>query len=447
MSQTNSLKLGWIVVLLLFMLNATLVFLIPEKPPSIEKIVFPISAIDPQLRITFSETMNKVSVQDNFSIEPQIEGDFSWSGRTLVYTPKNNLNFDQTYNLEITGDTLSERGNSLQNPWREIFKTPPLSFFFINTSKDHYGQLTEYSVADHQTREITPKGQTIRYFDYDGTTKKIVALTAENNDILLIDPTNLETSTLELDGKDSYVHRVKWLPFESEILISRSDINDEVNSELLLYDLGKKSFTVVQEGPTLVYDFFPTPDGRGILFIDESGALVIKSLSDMSLELVAKEFLQHFGFSEYGGYLLYTVLTPQGIFDSANSLIIQNSFGEKEVILQNANITIDQASVSPDETKVVFLHKTQIYDLILADQPFRLARMLLDSKDISLLTPEDFSVNQPEYSPDGEMISLVNSDVSGWDLMNEKLQGGEIFLYSDELDSIGIQGTDIEWVY
>lgn len=39
-----------------------------------------------QLRFEFSRPMDKQAVQEAFGTEPELEGEFSWSGREMVYT-------------------------------------------------------------------------------------------------------------------------------------------------------------------------------------------------------------------------------------------------------------------------------------------------------------------------------------------------------------------------
>jgi hypothetical protein len=41
-----------------------------------------------QLKFTFSRPMDQKSVEEGFFIDPQAEGQVSWSGRTMVFTPK-----------------------------------------------------------------------------------------------------------------------------------------------------------------------------------------------------------------------------------------------------------------------------------------------------------------------------------------------------------------------
>ena len=42
------------------------------------------------ISVTFSETMNTVSVEDAFSITPEVEGTFSWVDNTMTFTPNTN---------------------------------------------------------------------------------------------------------------------------------------------------------------------------------------------------------------------------------------------------------------------------------------------------------------------------------------------------------------------
>lgn len=39
-----------------------------------------------QMKIEFSRPMDRAEAEEAFSLEPSLEGDFSWSARTMVYT-------------------------------------------------------------------------------------------------------------------------------------------------------------------------------------------------------------------------------------------------------------------------------------------------------------------------------------------------------------------------
>ncbi|MBU4194831.1 MAG: Ig-like domain-containing protein [Actinobacteria bacterium] len=54
-----------------------------------------------QLRFTFSRPMDHGSVESGFTIIPPEEGSFSWTGRTLVFTPKIAYIPDCEYWVEI----------------------------------------------------------------------------------------------------------------------------------------------------------------------------------------------------------------------------------------------------------------------------------------------------------------------------------------------------------
>ncbi|MBU4173600.1 MAG: Ig-like domain-containing protein [Actinobacteria bacterium] len=54
-----------------------------------------------QLRFTFSRPMDQDSVENGFTVIPPEEGGFSWTGRTLVFTPKMAYIPDCEYWVEI----------------------------------------------------------------------------------------------------------------------------------------------------------------------------------------------------------------------------------------------------------------------------------------------------------------------------------------------------------
>jgi hypothetical protein len=43
------------------------------------------------IRVTFSQDMDTASVEERFSVEPQVPGDVTWAGRTLAFKPHSAL--------------------------------------------------------------------------------------------------------------------------------------------------------------------------------------------------------------------------------------------------------------------------------------------------------------------------------------------------------------------
>ena len=429
MSQTKNYKSLTIFLFLLLGINLALVFLFPSKPLKIKEIELPKSPIDAQIRITFSEPVDQKNIEENFKFEPEtIKGKISWTGKTLVFTPNNNLDFEKTYSISLPKNIKSLRNSTLKNPYTVSFTTPKSSFFYL----DKNGYLSQYFPASKENFTINNELK-IRTFDYSPSEKLIFAID-EKNAGYLINPETKETEKLDFETK---INHGKWIPFENSLIISQT----KAETELIKYDLEKEKTEILKTGDTLAYEIFISPDGSYITLIDETGALSLYSLESKKEELITREFLEHFGFSEYGGYLLYTVLTPNGIFDPRNNLMIFKSNGEKEILLENSNAQIDQPQVSPDETKLIFKYKVEkpILDF---ETPYYLAAMDIETREITILTPEDITINEPKFSPEGKFISFIKDET-------------EILLYKfaansyekDEIISTRLTGSKIEWAY
>ncbi|MFA4836961.1 MAG: Ig-like domain-containing protein, partial [Dehalococcoidia bacterium] len=69
--------------------------------------------VDTRISVIFSEPMDKVSVEEAFSIIPQVKGAFSWEDSTLVFTPEKKLKSGNTYAVIISTRAKDANGNAL----------------------------------------------------------------------------------------------------------------------------------------------------------------------------------------------------------------------------------------------------------------------------------------------------------------------------------------------
>lgn len=83
--------------------------------------------VNTPITVTFSEPMNKTSVQSAFDTSPPIAGSFSWSGNTMTYTPSSNLSYNSGYKIVVYGakDLAGNVLESVYYVWE--FSTPDLS--------------------------------------------------------------------------------------------------------------------------------------------------------------------------------------------------------------------------------------------------------------------------------------------------------------------------------
>lgn len=434
--------------------------------------------------------MDQESVENNFSLSTEsnrtstsaIPGKFSWSGRTLVFTPNNNLDFNQTYSLKISTAATSKREERLGNTWQITQKTPKHSFLFIDTKT---AQLKLHYPEDNKTIPLTDNSLTVKSFDYDPSLKRLIILatkdlspetpiflpytinienlTTNNSDYTL--PSAEPISSFENNSK-YLIHRTKFLPFEDSILVSRTKIvtkngftfpsEHEEDRELIRYDFDTNKTTQIRTGNALLYEFFPTPDGLNVLLIDDQGPLILHNLKSKEEELIANDFFDYYGFSEYGGYLLYSVLPGEGIFAWGNNLILQKNDGTKDLLLKNEDGLIDAPALSPDEQKIAFKY-LPVSSQSQPVQSFFLALKDISNSNFNLLTSSSSgSIDQPQFAPDGQFISFLQfppdtkSPSANYDPYKKEFTGANIKIYNlntKEIITTALEGMDIEWIY
>lgn len=97
------------------------------KPPLITSII-PESgetsiAIDAPIAVTFSEPMDKDSVESAFSIYPSVEGKLVWSDNTMTFYPAVDLDYGASYAIIIDAGAKDLAGNSLEQSYSWEFTT------------------------------------------------------------------------------------------------------------------------------------------------------------------------------------------------------------------------------------------------------------------------------------------------------------------------------------
>ena len=80
----------------------------------------PITAL---IRVTFSQDMDRASVEERFSIEPETPGSFAWEGRTLTFKPRGALAPNTGYEVTLAVGATSQRERPIEGEIRIFFRT------------------------------------------------------------------------------------------------------------------------------------------------------------------------------------------------------------------------------------------------------------------------------------------------------------------------------------
>ncbi|UCE37745.1 MAG: Ig-like domain-containing protein [Thermoplasmata archaeon] len=80
-------------------------------------------SIDTTISLQFSERMQEDNTKKAFSIEPYVDGKFTWEYNKLVFTPDSSLSYETTYTITISTDAKDFVGNNLENEYSWSFTT------------------------------------------------------------------------------------------------------------------------------------------------------------------------------------------------------------------------------------------------------------------------------------------------------------------------------------
>ena len=118
-------------------------------------------ALDKPIELVFDQPMDQTSVQQAFTIEPEINGSLSWSNpHTLLFTPADALSRGASYQITLDETTKNVEGTSIVAPISFEFDTQG----FINISE------VQPAPGSH---EVSPETSVTVVFD-----KPVVPLTA-----------------------------------------------------------------------------------------------------------------------------------------------------------------------------------------------------------------------------------------------------------------------------
>lgn len=133
-----------------------------------------------RIGITFNQPMDTDSVEAHFSIQPKVEGTFSWEGTTLWLVPDGSLGPGQTYRLAIATGAEAENGRQLRTPitWQATIREPDLVYLVLDTTG---GDLWRLEVASGAAHPLTDTGASVVDFAPSPTGDRIAY--AQNNPV------------------------------------------------------------------------------------------------------------------------------------------------------------------------------------------------------------------------------------------------------------------------
>ena len=94
----------------------------PAEETSGEATIIPTNS---SFKVTFTATMDTTSVEQAFSVSPEVQGTYTWSAdkKSLMFKPTTQLTRQTTYIVKITTHAKTEQGDNLNQEYSESFMT------------------------------------------------------------------------------------------------------------------------------------------------------------------------------------------------------------------------------------------------------------------------------------------------------------------------------------
>ncbi|MFH7244128.1 MAG: Ig-like domain-containing protein [Spirulina sp.] len=117
--------------------------------------------------ITFSRPMDPVSVEENLTLDPPLDGKVSWAGRRMAYTLTDPLPYGQSFTLRLeqAKDRFADADNPGRfQPFEGQFQTRKRAFVYIGTEGDELNRLVLADLEQQERVILTPKNLSVLAF-------------------------------------------------------------------------------------------------------------------------------------------------------------------------------------------------------------------------------------------------------------------------------------------
>jgi len=326
-----------------------------------------------QIVLSFNREVDRQSVEENFSIQPEIPGRFSWIGKKMAYTFDQQLDYNQPFSLsikeavDIKGDLVADFNFSTQVESKVIFyletdeQNSRLVEYNLNTQEKQYLTPEDLIVLDYK---YAPKSKVVYFF---ATQKADLDETSFITDLKQLYSLNLKSQRLRVlaDSKNYVNFEFDISPDEKKIALTRSEIHSNhtlTPRKLYLSKTSRTRFRPFWNKNIANAEIIFAPSSDAILgFNSDIGYLLVPI--EPKLEKVVEfgwlEHLKSYGFSNSGNQLVFS--TSNSIEGETNFITLFSRGNQRQQYYFNNNTDfIEQIQFLANQNKLVYLRNKDL---------------------------------------------------------------------------------------
>lgn len=384
-----------------------------------------ISGQDRAFILTFNRPMDRLSVEENLTITPNLPGKISWSGLRLAYTLANPAPYGETYQVTLAGATdrfpnQKQTGSEIK-PFKGEFRSQDRALAYIGGEGEEQGRLVLSNWTTQQKTILTPKELTVFDFKPDPQGNFILFSAADTNRGMegirylklykvwvTLDSSNKTGSEVELvlDNQQYQNNKFDISQDGQTIVVQRLNRNNIEDYGLwkIADDQPPQIFNNAQVG-----DFLITRDSQAVAAAQGEGI----SLLPLKAQAEPLDFLPKFGqvldFTADGnGAAMVNYNTDNENLKYTRSLYYVNNQGVQQELL-NTEGSIQNCQFDPT-AKHLYCWLTELVKGESYNEKPYLAQINLTTETIqTLVTVPQYQANKLSVAPDGLGILFERS--------------------------------------
>jgi hypothetical protein len=409
-----------------------------------------------QIKIHFTRPMNQKTVEKAFTITPQVNGNFSWSGETVFFSAKEPLTANTEYSITFnqTGKTTPEDVyKKALAGFHQNFKTPPAILAYIGNDDQLY-----ISELDQEPIKIT-HSKTVTQFTAAGYSGKIVyidkSLSSPYSKVFVYDINTGLTIELFKDMEADFSDPSLSMDGTRLYLLSVSPGKEVYTTQKDVYEYNflkktKKNFPkIIKDHPQLV-SIWLLPDGNTFLFNDYEANFYLRPIAENKSTLIGKVNDFFGGYTFMGDKLLFGDTDAKDNWRPFLKLYDGKSFN---IVREKDSAIFYEISLDGKYVVYSFLPDNEEEDV--TDQRLGIKVVSVENNNVILSHIEDdISLERGKISPDNSILAVEMYkrtghflDIFGVSPQKEYSQLKLIDLKSGKFLNQTLDGKNAMWIY